>query len=150
LGDANDRPFDQGFAGEDPSQMIARPARVLAQRRIGGVVHSAEPSEMQRLTRALGQVLQVLAVVPFIRTDAAIDPGNSDCPVFDGSGAVVGASALVCSPSGGYRAQAFATPIRVALKVKVLAPPKLIHLERCGCGRTPGPPERPQPASRPS
>jgi serine protease Do len=57
-------------------------------------------------------------VVPFIQTDAAVNPGNSGGPLFDGSGAVVGINAQIYSQSGGYQGLAFAIPIDVALKVK--------------------------------
>jgi serine protease Do len=56
--------------------------------------------------------------VPFIQTDAAVNPGNSGGPLFNGSGEVVGINAQIYSQSGGYQGLAFAIPINVALKVK--------------------------------
>jgi serine protease Do len=68
-------------------------------------------------------------VVPFIQTDAAVNPGNSGGPLFDGSGAVVGINAQIYSQSGGYQGLAFAIPIDVALKVKdqIVATGKATH-----------------------
>ena len=57
-------------------------------------------------------------MVPFIQTDAAVNPGNSGGPLFDGSGSVVGINAQIYSRSGGFQGLSFAIPIDVALKVK--------------------------------
>jgi serine protease Do len=67
--------------------------------------------------------------VPFIQTDAAVNPGNSGGPLFDGSGAVVGINAQIYSRSGGFQGLSFAIPIDVALKVKdqIVATGKMAH-----------------------
>jgi len=56
--------------------------------------------------------------VPFIQTDAAVNPGNSGGPLFDASGAVVGINSQIYTNSGGYQGVAFAVPINVADQVK--------------------------------
>jgi serine protease Do len=56
--------------------------------------------------------------VPFIQTDAAVNPGNSGGPLFDSSGAVVGINAQIYSNSGGYQGVSFAIPINLAVQVK--------------------------------
>jgi serine protease Do len=56
--------------------------------------------------------------VPFIQTDAAVNPGNSGGPLFDASGAVVGINAQIYSNSGGYQGVSFAIPINLAVQVK--------------------------------
>jgi len=53
-----------------------------------------------------------------IQFDAAVNPGNSGGPLFDGSGSVVGINAQIYSRSGGFQGVSFAIPIDVALKVK--------------------------------
>jgi serine protease Do len=70
------------------------------------------------IVSAKGRSLPGDTSVPFIQTDAAVNPGNSGGPLFDGSGAVVGINAQIFSQSGGYQGLAFAIPINVALKVK--------------------------------
>lgn len=67
--------------------------------------------------------------VPLIQTDAAVNPGSSGGPLFDGSGAVVGINAQIYSHSGGYQGLSFAIPIDVALKVKdqILATGRMSH-----------------------
>ena len=55
--------------------------------------------------------------VPFIQTDAAVNPGNSGGPLFDASGAVVGINSQIYSNSGGYQGVSFAIPINVAQQV---------------------------------
>jgi serine protease Do len=56
--------------------------------------------------------------VPFIQTDAAVNPGNSGGPLFDASGEVVGINSQIYTNSGGYQGVAFAIPINVADQVK--------------------------------
>jgi serine protease Do len=56
--------------------------------------------------------------VPFIQTDAAVNPGNSGGPLFDAGGRVIGINAQIYSQSGGFQGLAFAIPIGVALHVK--------------------------------
>jgi serine protease Do len=56
--------------------------------------------------------------VPFIQTDAAVNPGNSGGPLFDATGAVVGINSQIYSTSGGYQGVAFAIPINLAQSIK--------------------------------
>jgi serine protease Do len=77
-----------------------------------------EQSATQGIVSAKGRSLPGDSAVPFIQTDAAVNPGNSGGPLFDASGAVVGINAQIYSQSGGYQGLAFAIPIEVALKVK--------------------------------
>jgi len=56
--------------------------------------------------------------VPFIQTDAAVNPGNSGGPLFDSSGAVVGINSQIYSNSGGYQGVSFAIPINLAQQVQ--------------------------------
>jgi serine protease Do len=77
-----------------------------------------EQSATQGIVSAKGRSLPGDTAVPFIQTDAAVNPGNSGGPLFDGSGAVVGINAQIYSRSGGFQGLSFAIPINVALKVK--------------------------------
>lgn len=77
-----------------------------------------EQTATQGIVSAKGRSLPGDTSVPFIQTDAAVNPGNSGGPLFDGSGAVVGINAQIYSQSGGYQGLSFAIPINVALKVK--------------------------------
>jgi serine protease Do len=77
-----------------------------------------EQTATQGIVSAKGRSLPGDSVVPFIQTDAAVNPGNSGGPLFDGSGSVVGINAQIYSQSGGYQGLSFAIPIDVALKVK--------------------------------
>jgi len=56
--------------------------------------------------------------VPFIQTDAAVNPGNSGGPLFDLAGEVVGINSQIYSGSGGYMGISFAIPINVAMNVE--------------------------------
>jgi serine protease Do len=94
-----------------------------------GAPYGLEQSATQGIVSAKGRSLPGDAVVPFIQTDAAVNPGNSGGPLFDGSGAVVGINAQIYSQSGGFQGLSFAIPINVALKVKdqIVATGKASH-----------------------
>ncbi len=58
------------------------------------------------------------AAVPFIQTDAAVNPGNSGGPLFNLKGEVIGINSQIFSRSGGFQGLAFAIPIDVAMSVE--------------------------------
>jgi serine protease Do len=94
-----------------------------------GAPFGFEQTATQGIVSAKGRSLPGDAVVPFIQTDAAVNPGNSGGPLFSGSGEVVGINAQIYSHTGGYQGLAFAIPIDVALKVKdqIVATGKASH-----------------------
>jgi len=83
-----------------------------------GTPYGFEQTATSGIVSAKGRSLPNDAVVPFIQTDAAVNPGNSGGPLFDASGAVVGINAQIYSQSGGFQGLSFAIPIDVALKIK--------------------------------
>jgi len=58
------------------------------------------------------------AAVPFIQTDAAVNPGNSGGPLFNLRGEVIGINSQIFSRTGGFQGVAFAIPIDVAMNVR--------------------------------
>jgi len=94
-----------------------------------GSPYGFEQTATSGIVSAKGRSLPGDAVVPFIQTDAAVNPGNSGGPLFDGSGSVVGINAQIYSQSGGFQGLSFAIPIDVALKVKsqIVATGKASH-----------------------
>jgi serine protease Do len=70
------------------------------------------------IVSAKGRSLPGDGYVPFIQTDAAVNPGNSGGPLFDADGAVVGINAQIYSNSGGYQGVSFAIPINLAVQIK--------------------------------
>ena len=70
------------------------------------------------IVSAKGRSLPGDGYVPFIQTDAAVNPGNSGGPLFDGNGSVVGINAQIYTNSGGYQGVSFAIPINLAMQVK--------------------------------
>jgi serine protease Do len=69
------------------------------------------------IVSAVGRTLPDDAYVPFIQTDAAVNPGNSGGPLFDSHGKVIGINSEIYSNTGGYMGLSFAVPINVAMKV---------------------------------
>ncbi len=140
------REYTAKVLGVDPTTDIAVlriDARDLATVRLGdarqlevgdpvlaiGAPFGLEQSATQGIVSAKGRSLPGGAVVPFIQTDAAVNPGSSGGPLFDGSGAVVGINAQIYSGNGGFQGLSFAIPINVALKVKdqIVATGKATH-----------------------
>ena len=78
---------------------------------------------------AKGRSLPQDSAVPFIQTDAAVNPGNSGGPLFNSRGEVVGINSQIYSQSGGYQGVSFAIPIDVATHVKnqILSTGKIEH-----------------------
>jgi serine protease Do len=70
------------------------------------------------IVSAKGRSLPGDGYVPFIQTDAAVNPGNSGGPLFDANGVVVGINAQIYSNSGGYQGVSFAIPINLAVQIK--------------------------------
>jgi serine protease Do len=70
------------------------------------------------IVSAKGRSLPGDGYVPFIQTDAAVNPGNSGGPLFDSGGSVVGINAQIYSNSGGFQGVSFAIPINVAVQIK--------------------------------
>src|SRR5207248_10116243 len=58
------------------------------------------------------------AYVPFIQTDAAVNPGHSGGPLFNLRGEVIGVNSQIYSRTGGYMGLAFAIPIDVPKSVE--------------------------------
>ncbi len=71
----------------------------------------------QGIVSALGRNLPDETYVPFIQTDAAVNPGNSGGPLFNPRGEVVGINSQIYSRSGGYMGLSFAIPINTAMQV---------------------------------
>lgn len=83
-----------------------------------GAPYGLEQTATSGIVSAKGRSLPGDAFVPFIQTDAAVNPGNSGGPLFDAAGNVVGINAQIYSRSGGFQGVSFAIPIDVALKVR--------------------------------
>lgn len=55
--------------------------------------------------------------VPFIQTDAAVNPGNSGGPLFNLDGEVIGINSQIYSSTGSFNGLAFAIPINTAMSI---------------------------------
>jgi serine protease Do len=67
---------------------------------------------------AKGRSIPDGSAVPFIQTDAAVNPGNSGGPLFNARGEVVGINSQIYSRTGGYQGLSFAIPIDLAQSVQ--------------------------------
>ncbi len=77
-----------------------------------------ENSVTAGIVSAKGRSLPDDSYVPFIQTDAAVNPGNSGGPLFNLKGEVIGINSQIYSRSGGYQGVSFAIPIDVAMKIE--------------------------------
>lgn len=100
-----------------------------------GAPYGLEQTATAGIVSAKGRSLPGEAYVPFIQTDAAVNPGNSGGPLFDAAGQVVGINSQIYSRTGGFQGVSFAIPIDVALKVRdqIVATGKAQHA-RLGVG----------------
>ena len=69
------------------------------------------------IVSAKGRSLPDDTYVPFIQTDAAVNPGNSGGPLFNLRGEAIGINSQIYSRSGGYQGLSFAVPIDLAQNV---------------------------------
>ena len=67
------------------------------------------------IVSAKGRDLPQENLVPFIQTDAAVNPGNSGGPLFNLKGEVIGINSMIFSRTGGYMGLSFAIPIDLAM-----------------------------------
>ena len=73
-----------------------------------------EHTATQGIVSAVARNLPDETYVPFIQSDAAVNPGNSGGPLFNIEGEVIGVNSQIYSRSGGYQGLSFAIPINVA------------------------------------
>ncbi len=78
-----------------------------------GLEHTAT----QGIISAVGRSLPDETYVPFLQTDAALNPGSSGGPLFDINGKVIGVNSQIYSNTGAYIGLSFAVPINVAMRV---------------------------------
>ena len=83
-----------------------------------GSPYGFENSVTAGIVSATSRSLPDGTYVPFIQTDAAVNPGNSGGPLFNMRGEVIGINSQIYSQSGGYQGLSFAIPIDVATNVK--------------------------------
>jgi serine protease Do len=82
-----------------------------------GTPYGLDNTVTSGIVSAKSRALPGDGVVPFIQTDAAVNPGNSGGPLFNLNGEVVGINSQIFSRSGGFQGVAFAIPIDVAMNV---------------------------------
>ena len=83
-----------------------------------GAPYGLEQTATAGIVSAKGRSLPGDAAVPFIQTDAAVNPGNSGGPLFDAAGNVIGINAQIYSRTGGFQGVSFAIPSDVAMRVR--------------------------------
>jgi len=94
-----------------------------------GAPFGFENSVTAGIVSAKNRSLPDEGMVPFIQTDAPVNPGNSGGPLFNASGQVVGINSQIYTRTGGYQGLSFAIPIELALHVKdeIVAHGKVEH-----------------------
>ncbi len=69
------------------------------------------------IVSAKGRSLPHENYVPFIQTDAAVNPGNSGGPLFNLNGEVVAVNSQIYSRTGGFMGLSFAIPMNMVMNV---------------------------------
>jgi serine protease Do len=94
-----------------------------------GAPFGLEETATAGIVSATARSLPGDGAVPFIQTDAAVNPGNSGGPLFDATGAVVGINSQIYTNSGGYQGVSFAIPINLAegVQQQIVATGKVEH-----------------------
>ena len=77
-----------------------------------GFEHSVTAGIVSAKSRNVDDLL-----VPFIQTDAAVNPGNSGGPLFNADGDVIGINSRIWTRSGGFQGLSFAIPIDLAMRI---------------------------------
>ena len=119
-----DKPSDVAVLKIDASNLPAVRLGDASKTRVGewvvaiGAPYGLEHTVTSGIVSAKARSLPGDSVVPFIQTDAAVNPGNSGGPLFNLEGEVIGINSQIFSRSGGFQGLAFAIPINVALNVK--------------------------------
>ena len=96
-----------------------------------GSPYGFENSATAGIVSATSRSLPDDTYVPFIQTDAAVNPGNSGGPLFNLKGQVIGINSQIYSRTGGYQGLSFAIPINVAMQVSQ----QLVHSGKVTRGR---------------
>lgn len=118
-----DRPTDIALLKVDANELPVVQLGNSNQLKVGqwvlaiGSPFGLEQTATQGIISALGRSLPGDSYVPFIQTDAAVNPGNSGGPLFNLDGRVIGVNSQIYSNSGGYMGVSFAIPINVAMEV---------------------------------
>ena len=116
-----------------PVVTIGDPARLKVGEWVAaiGSPFGLENTVTSGIVSAKARVLPDENYVPFIQTDAAVNPGNSGGPLFNMNGEVVGINSQIFSRTGGYMGLSFAIPIDVAMNIK----DQLLHNGKVTRGR---------------
>ncbi|MFN2352882.1 MAG: trypsin-like peptidase domain-containing protein, partial [Kiritimatiellia bacterium] len=92
--------------GEDPRTDIA-----LLKIDAIGAPFGLDQSATHGIVSAIGRDLPNETYVPFIQTDAPVNPGNSGGPLINVDGEVIGVNSQIYTNSGGYMGISFAIPV---------------------------------------
>ncbi len=119
-----DKTTDVAVLKVDAKDLTVVPIGDSSKARVGewvvaiGAPFGLENTVTSGIISAKSRALPGDSVVPFIQTDAAVNPGNSGGPLFNLAGEVIGINSQIYSRSGGYQGLSFAIPIDVAMNVK--------------------------------
>lgn len=107
-----DKPLQVIEIGDSDALMVGQSVLAI------GSPYGLDQTVTKGIISALGRQLPRENYVPFIQTDAAVNPGNSGGPLINGEGRVIGINSQIISPVRAFAGVSFAIPINVAMDIQ--------------------------------
>ena len=102
----------EGRIGDSDTLQVGEPVLAI------GSPYGLDQTVTSGIISALGRRLPNETYIPFIQTDAAVNPGNSGGPLMNGKGEIIGINSQIISPVRSFSGVSFAIPINDAMDIQ--------------------------------
>lgn len=107
-----EQPLTAGKIGNSDILQVGEPVLAI------GSPYGLDQTVTSGIISALGRRLPNETYIPFIQTDAAVNPGNSGGPLMNGKGEIIGINSQIISPVRSFSGVSFAIPINDAMQIQ--------------------------------